>query len=172
MLLKLLIGDAWRRRRAHQRRSKCCWPHRCTHVVNTSTSSPKYGKYCKVIGELILVDLVYVHFYSLQAHVHLNYQVIITSLSTTCLLISQPFTHGFCFNLVNFEALLRLELMIHLLQSDGVVDGQNCHQCNTSSTEKANNIGHVIDERVVDVFVADEKANNIGPIVCIGRTAC
>ena len=77
----------------------------------------------------------------------------------------QPYLHGFCFNLVNFEALLRLELMIHLLQSDGVVDGQNCHQCNTSSTEKANNIGNVVDECVVDAAVGDEMVNNIGPNV-------
>ena len=54
--------------------------------------------------------------------------------------------------------------MIRQLQSDGVVDGQNCRQCNQSSTEKANNIGNIIDEGVVDAFVADEKANNIGPI--------
>ena len=77
----------------------------------------------------------------------------------------QPYLHGFCFNLVNFEALLRLELTIHLLQSDGVVDSQNCRQCNPSSTKKVNNIRNVLDEGVVDAFVDDEKANNIGPIV-------
>ena len=122
---------------------------------------PKAWEIWQYIWKLNLGDFVHVHFFSSNS----RYQQKCVLLSD--LMISQPFISpwilAFCFNLVHFETALSLELTIHLLQSDGVVDDQNCCQCNPSSTEKTYNIGNVVDESVVDAAVGDEMVNNIGP---------